>query len=237
MSLPRPVASPSEDTRDRLLSAAEELFMSQGFTAPSLRAITSRARVNLAAVNYHFGSRAALIREVLKRRLGPLNGARVAALDRLEAAAAGAPLPVEVILEALLLPALQLSQDPRNQGATVFRLLGRAFAEPADSMRTFLPAQHEETADRFREALSRALPHLPRTELVWRMHFAFGAIACTMAGDETLRLIAAGEADRSIDAGSIVRRLVPFLAAGLRAPVPAECLDAGEARPNTLRAA
>lgn len=237
MSGPRSPSPSTEDTRDRLLAAAEDLFMAQGFTAPSLRAITARARVNIAAVNYHFGSRAGLIRDVLKRRLGPLNSARVAHLDRLEAEAGGQPLAVEAILEALLVPALQLSRDPLGQGTTVLRLLGRALSEPADSMQSFLPAQYEEVAQRFREALARALPHLPRRELVWRMHFAFGAIAYTMAGDDALRLVATCEAENAQDAEAIVRRLVPFLAAGLRAPAPGEGVDAADPGSKTLRVA
>ena len=63
--------------------------MEHGFAETSLRMITARAEVNLAAVNYHFGSKEALIREVFQRHLGPLNAARIAYLDRLEAQAAG----------------------------------------------------------------------------------------------------------------------------------------------------
>jgi AcrR family transcriptional regulator len=76
-------------TRERILRAAEELFMDRGFASTSLRMITARAKVNLAAVNYHFGSKEALIREVFERQLAPLNRARIVYLDQLEAEARG----------------------------------------------------------------------------------------------------------------------------------------------------
>jgi AcrR family transcriptional regulator len=208
---------PGVETRERLLAAAESLFMEQGFRSTSLREITARAKVNLAAVNYHFGSKDALVREVLQRRLGPLNEARVQYLDRLEAEAAG-PLPVERILEALLLPALRLSRNPLEHGSTVLRLLGRAFSEPGDYMKDFLPDQYRVAARRFQQALGRAMPHLPEPELVWRMHFTFGAIAYVMAGDDALQLVASCQALEADNPEAIVRRLVPFLAAGLQAP-------------------
>lgn len=209
---------PGVETRERLLVTAEALFMEQGFRSTSLREITTRAKVNLAAVNYHFGSKDELVREVLRRRLGPLNAARVQYLDRLEAEASG-PLAVERILEALLVPALRITRSPLEQGATVLRLLGRAFSEPGDYMKDFLPDQYREAARRFQAALARALPHLPEAELVWRMHFTFGAIAYVMAGDDALKLVAQCEADAADDPEAIVRRLVPFLAAGFRAPL------------------
>ncbi len=209
---------PGVETRERLLAAAESLFMEQGFRSTSLREITARAKVNLAAVNYHFGSKEALVREVLQRRLGPLNEARVQYLDRLEAEAC-APLPVERILEALLLPALRLSRNPLGHGSTVLRLLGRAFSEPGDYMKDFLPDQYRVAARRFQQALGRAMPHLPEAELVWRMHFTFGAIAYVMAGDDALQLVASCRAEDADNPEAIVRRLVPFLAAGLQAPV------------------
>src|SRR5512146_465631 len=87
-------------TKERVLDTAEALFMEHGFEATSLRAITAAASVNLAAVNYHFGSKEELFQSVLTRRLDPMNQARVALLDRYERETPG-PLPCERILAAL----------------------------------------------------------------------------------------------------------------------------------------
>src|SRR5215208_2869630 len=82
----------SADTKTRILDAAESLFMEHGFEATSLRQLTSAAAVNLAAVNYHFGSKEELFQAVLTRRLDPMNQERFALLDELERAAHGRPL-------------------------------------------------------------------------------------------------------------------------------------------------
>lgn len=210
----------SPDTKERILAAAEALFMEQGYAATSLRAITAQAGVNLAAVNYHFGSKEALIREVFDRRLGPLNQARLDYLARVEFEAGGRPLTPEKILEAMITPVVQLSRDPLKRGAVFLRLLGRALSEPADTMKQVLPIHYRDVVLRFKEALVRALPDVPEQELVWRMHFTFGAMAYAMAGNDALQLITTCEVEDADDAEAIIRRLVPFLAAGLKAPVP-----------------
>ncbi len=194
--------------------------MELGYAATSLRMITAKAEVNLAAVNYHFGSKDALIREVFERRLGPLNSARIAHLDELELGACGGPLTIEQIMEAIVAPALQVSRNPLGGGAVFLRLLGRAFSEPADSMREILPAQYRQVVVRFKEALVRALPEIPDQELTWRMHFMFGALSYSLAGNDALKLIATCNLEGVDEPEAIIRRLVPFLAAGLRAPLP-----------------
>ena len=218
-------ASPAQiDTRERILRAAEALFMDRGFASTSLRMITTRAKVNLAAVNYHFGSKEELIREVFGRHLAPLNQARIAYLDRLEAAAGGQALSLEKIIEAIVTPPLLVSRDPLKGGAVFLRLLGRAFSEPTERMREFLPAQYREVVVRFKQALVRALPHVPEPELVWRMHFMFGAMSYAMAGNDALQLISTCNVEGADDAEGVIRRLVPFLTAGLQGTTSAASL-------------
>src|SRR5262245_16059580 len=115
-------------TKARILDAAEALFMEHGFEATSLRLITAAAGVNLAAVNYHFGSKEELFQSVLTRRLDPMNQARVALLDRYEREAAPGALACERILAALFVPALALARDKPRGGSNFLRLLGRAYA-------------------------------------------------------------------------------------------------------------
>src|SRR5215213_4334584 len=95
---------PQHETRTRILDAAEELFMLHGFEGTSMRVLTAAAGVNLAAVNYHFGSKDALIEALFRRRLDPMNGARVAELERLETAARGRALAQEQIIRAFIGP-------------------------------------------------------------------------------------------------------------------------------------
>src|SRR4051794_12129949 len=124
-----PLSNDSEhlDTKARILKVAERLFMEHGFSATSLRMITGEAKVNLASVNYHFGSKEALIEAVFTRRLAPLNEERVRQLDLLEKAAEGSALTVEQIVEAFVMSALRMGEDLSETGTVFLRLLGRTF--------------------------------------------------------------------------------------------------------------
>ena len=207
-------------TKDRILDAAEGLFMEHGFEATSLRSITAAASVNLAAVNYHFGSKEELFQAVLTRRLDPMNQRRLALLDRFERDATPAPLSCERIVVALFVPALELARNPELGGKNFLRLLGRAYADPAPFIRRFLSEQYAQMIARFKSAFGRALPHLPKKELSWRLHFIMGALSYTLAGTDALKLIAELNPKESANDEILLRRLAPFLLAGLKAPLP-----------------
>ncbi|NMG55330.1 TetR/AcrR family transcriptional regulator [Aromatoleum aromaticum] len=214
-----PAKSPAApETRHRILDAAEVLFVEHGFEATSMRMITGAARANLAAVNYHFGSKDALIQEVFRRRLTELNRQRLAALDRLEADAGGAALKPSRIVEAYFGPALQLAADTEHGGHTFMRLLGRTYTEPNTFIRKFLAEEYAAVLERFRAALYRALPDVPREEILWRFHFMMGAMSYALAGTDGLQLFAGCFDDA--DPGRLMPRLMSFLLGGLRAPLP-----------------
>ena len=223
-------------TKARILDAAEALFLAGGFDATSLRAITAAAGVNLAAVNYHFGSKEELFEAVLRRRLDPMNQARVDLLTRLEAETAPRPVACEEVLTALLMPALALARDPARGGKDFLRLVGRAYADPAPFVRHFLSEQYRPMIVRFKAAFARALPHLPPKELSWRLHFIMGALSYTLAGTDALKLIAEIAPDEHANDEVLLRRLAPFLLAGLTAPLPAAGAPAKDpARSRTLK--
>jgi AcrR family transcriptional regulator len=212
----------SADTKTRILDAAEHLFMEHGFEATSLRSLTSAASVNLAAVNYHFGSKEELFQAVLTRRLDPMNQERIVLLEKVEREAPGRPLSCEKILFAMLVPALKLARDERRGGKNFLRLLGRAYADPAPFIRHFLSARYAEMIGRYKEAFLRALPHLSRQELTWRLHFVMGALSYTLAGTDALKLFSQVTlTDRDNDE-LLLQRLAPFLVAGLKAPALAD---------------
>ncbi|MEO8103678.1 MAG: TetR/AcrR family transcriptional regulator [Betaproteobacteria bacterium] len=216
-----PVDRPAEtvDTKSRILDAAEELFMEHGFEATSLRLITTAAGVNLAAVNYHFGSKEELFQAVLTRRLDPMNQDRMRLLSAYEDAADGEALTCETIISAMFIPALKLARDHKTGGKNFLRLLGRAYADPAPFIREFLSSQYAAMIVRFRAAFTRALPHIPREELSWRLHFVMGALSYTLAGTDALKMIAQFQPGETENDEKVLRRLAPFLAAGLRSPV------------------
>src|SRR5881394_1177102 len=149
-------------TRARILNVAEELLGERGLDRVSIRDITRKAKVNLAAINYHFGSKEDLIAAVFERRVVPVNEARLAALDLAEKSA-GKRIPgLEAILEAFIRPALQASLKAPKGGTAFSKLFGRCLSEPSPEVEELLKRQFEPLAERLHAALKRALPRLSR---------------------------------------------------------------------------
>jgi len=217
--MPLRAVKPPHETRTRILDAAEELFMQHGFEGASMRMLTAKAGVNLAAINYHFGSKDALIEAVFHRRLDAMNTERIAQLDRLEQEAAGAPLAAEAIIRAFIGASLRMIEDARGGGRNFTRLLGRAYTEPAKPIRALIGQMYAPAMERFKAAFVRALPELPKDELVWRMHFMFGTLAYTLAATDTVQLIAGAKPEDRYDARLLEDRLTAFMGAGLHAPI------------------
>lgn len=221
-------AAQSSDTAERILDVAERLFMAHGYDGTSMRMITGEAQVNLAAVNYHFGSKEDLLREVFRRHLSWLNAERLQVLDALEAEAGGKPLKPSLIVEAFFGTLLKMGEEPALGGMTFLRLLGRTMTEPAAFIRTFFAGEYAEVMDRFKDALFRALPDVPREEIAWRFHFMLGAMSYAIAETDVLSLIdgfEVSESDVEAEAARQLKaRLMPFLLGGLRAPLPQQLL-------------
>src|SRR5688500_11044482 len=146
-----------KDTRSRILDVAEELFGERGLDRVSIRDITRKAKVNLAAINYHFGSKEDLIAAVFERRVVPVNEARLAALDAVEKAAGKRIPKLEAILEAFIRPALQCSLQAPKGGAAFAKLFGRCLSEPSPAVEALLQRQFEPLVKRMHAALRRAL--------------------------------------------------------------------------------
>ena len=156
-------------TRDRLLDSAERLFAENGVDATSLRHITNDAEANLASVNYHFGSKEELFRQVFARRIGPINQERLRLLDSCEAQ--GTP-SLECVLEAFLAPTLRLRSDPEQGGEHFMCLMGRLFSEPTE-WKTILMEEFNEIFQRFGTALQMALPEHAPIDLTWHLFFHY----------------------------------------------------------------
>jgi AcrR family transcriptional regulator len=195
------------NTKQKILDTAERLFGEQGYGATSLRQVIAEAEVNVAAVHYHFGSKEDLLDAIVTRKAGPLTEERLARLAEVEARAGENAPDLEGVLKSFLMPMAPIAE--RNP--TFVRLMGRMFIE--GMMPQIVERHFQETVRRFIGALSRALPHLTRDELLWRVHFMIGAMAHTMMGTPVFNLW-----DEQIDYATRLRRLVTFLCAGFRAP-------------------
>ena len=205
-------AGRGQPTRERILDAAEELFGQHGLEGTSLRQITKAAGVNLAAVNYHFQSKEALLREVVARRIEPLNHRRLELLEEAERAAAPNAPSLDSILNALLVPVVEL----HSSAANFVPIMGRMYTEPGVLIDAFIKEHIMPMVARVLPLLQRALPDLSATDIQWRMHFTFGAVAHVMAGAALIRAISGGKSDPS-DTDTVRRQLIPFLVAGFSA--------------------
>ena len=201
----------SASTKERILAAAEVLFAQRGFDGASLRQLTAAAGVNLAAVNYHFGSKDKLVEQVFRRRLDALNASRLAALSRI---AGGADTTVEDVLEAYIRPALDLSHD--GSGSLFMRVLARAFAEHDDSLRQFLSANYGHVMRQFTAEFARLLPQLSKPELYWRIDLVTGALTHAMSGFGMIQR--KSDVSEHAHREQTAQHLIRFAAAGLSHP-------------------
>ena len=202
-------------TTERILDSAERLFADHGFEGTSIRDIVDAAKVNLAAIHYHFRSKEALLEAVLTRRISIVNEARLERLAQAEEAAAPRTPSVEDILRAFIIPTVEFAQRDES-GATFVQLMSRMFTEPRFSLTNFLGRKFGETIARFCEALVHALPQLPREVVLWRAFFAIGAMHHLLCSSGKADLLSKG-LRRSTNDAEMTEYLVEFAVAGMSA--------------------
>lgn len=215
------------DTVTRILDTAEVLFAERGFAETSLRTITSKAKVNLAAVNYHFGSKKSLIQAVFARYLDPFTERFHRALDALEARHGGQAIPLEELLETLAGSVLEVPAE-RNSLKVFMRLLGLAYSQAQGHLRRYIQEEYGGVFTRFTALIRDATPELPDSERFWRLHFMLGSVIFTFSGLDALRDIAEKDYDEHVTVRDLVRRLRPVVVAAMQAPLPPS-LNAQEA--------
>ncbi len=202
----------SLSTPERILAAAETLFAEHGFDGTSLRQVTSAAGVNLAAVNYHFGSKDQLIHKILHRQLDELNAERSKSLEILQQKPGR---HLEDVLSAFIRPPLAMTFK-RSDGNIFVRVMVGAYLDRNADLRRFLSSQYGNVMERFIAEFARLLPHLDQKTLIWRLDLVIGALTYVMA-DFGVNKRRPGE-DREQHMLEAERQLVAFGAAGLRTP-------------------
>ncbi len=202
------------DTKEQILDAAESLFAEHGIGAVPLRRIIVAADVNSAAIHYHFGSKEELVRAVFRRRFDPINRARIELLNQVEQGAVKGQPSVEAVLYAMVAPPFRLDLSVQYR-----RLAGRLFTERSGYMEVIFNDLFREVEQRFNEALANALPDLPNKERSWRTFMAFGSMIFILREQEWIGKASGGLCVVEDPEGTIAR-LVQFMAAGLKAPVP-----------------
>ncbi len=206
--------------KERILDAAEELFARHGYDSASMRQLTARAKVNLAAVNYHFGGKESLYTAMISRRLRARYETRRANLERAEREAGVQPVPLPTVIELLVRPVFELSEDRSHGGAHVIRILGRSLAEPLPFMGAVLAAEFQPTMARFSQAVRRSVPQLSPEDFLWRLSFVVGAMQHTFAVLHRMSELTSGIC-RNDDHEGALRRFIEFAVGAFSAPAMA----------------
>lgn len=205
----------ADKTRGQIVAAAEKIFAEKGFRAMTLRAVTKAAHVNLAAVNYHFGSKTNLMRAVIERRTLPINAERLQRLDALVARHAPKPVPLEDIFEALFRPLFEHAMTEKGSDHTFMQMVGRALTEPADFIRKMHKEFLTELSRRFLSELKRACPELPERDLQLRFYLSVSCMLGTIAEQVRLENISDGKFSGK-DLDKICDELTAFVVAGFK---------------------
>ncbi len=198
-----------------LLEAAQRLFAANGFEKVSMRVLTQEAGVNLAAVNYHFGSKEGLIEAVVESYINPVNELRLQRLT--DAEAEGTP-GVETILDCFLRPVLESVRSSALSEKLFFQMMGRCMNDrglgnlPATSIALF-----EKVTTRYPVALQRICPQLKLEEILWRLHFTVGALIHVLIHTEGLRIVSRGKIGNPSVEG-ILTMVKSYCSAGIQAP-------------------
>ncbi len=204
------------ETQIRILDSAERLFAASGFEGTSLRTITADAKVNLAAVNYHFGSKEALLEAVLRRRIAPVNEERLSRLDALEAKSGGRSLNARHVLRAFIEPPFLKMGEWGEAGQKFMQIIGRTYADTSPKIQDMFLRQFGTVIERFTAAFQNALPDLAPEVVNRRLHFVIGGMAHTLAWSNKL----CDRSDEGEAAEVLLEDLIRFAAAGLKTPVP-----------------
>ncbi len=206
-----------QDTKERILDAAEYLFAQDGYGGTSLRSITGRARVNLAAVNYHFGTKKKLVEDVIKRRILPLNTIRNEKLDEVisDAEGKGKRPDIKAVMAAFIEPTL-LFRESVPGAEHFFTFIGRSFTDPDNTVRQVFLKYIMPLFNKLFETTSEALPNHPQDIVFWRLHFTMGALFHTLHVCGNVKNEFQGMND-NMDGKKLINLIIPYVTAGMKA--------------------
>lgn len=213
------MAQSNSTTIDQILNAAEALFAEKGFAETSLRSITSEAGVNLAAVNYHFGSKQKLIQAVFARFLDPFSKHLNTQLKERFGDAQKNPPDIKELLElfAYTIYAMR-SERLKTKDQTFVRLIGLAYNQGEGHLLKFIREQYGDVFIRYMALYQQACPNVPNEELFWRVHFSLGATMFSLSSFEILGSIAPkGSFAEPPSVITVYKYIIPFLVAGMSA--------------------
>ena len=190
------------------------MFAHAGFHHTTMRAITAKAGVNLSAVNYHFGSKEALLRAIFDEYLIPLNAERMYRLNAVarKVQEQGVPPLLDEVMRCFMEPTLALFS--KDSGSASFRIIvGRAISEPDQTVREIFLQRVMPVIDLLLDLLCQAMVHSTREEVAWKLRFALGAMSHTLSSSTHHPLFNMGKVKETHE---IVEMLILFIVKGMQ---------------------
>ncbi|WP_290699262.1 TetR/AcrR family transcriptional regulator [Amphritea sp.] len=204
-------------TAKKIMLAAEALFAEQGFAETTMREITSAAKVNLAAVNYHFGSKKGLISAVAEKYLNPLVTTLHDAVSERKQVQPHGTISAEELLEILMRSLLQVGKSKQFALPVFMRLLELIYMKNQEELRTAMVARYGGSFSEYVALLRIDSAVMSDEEFFWRLHFLLGSIVFTLSNFQTLVAIEMREYERAAEVERTLHRMIPVLVAGLQA--------------------
>ncbi len=211
----RETTLPESGSKRNLFDAAQQLIAEKGFEAVSVRHITHLAKTNVAAVNYHFGSRDALLRMVMMRYLVPINEERLVRLETIERKSSGKAAPLEEVIDAFVRPLVTQARKSELSERLFYKLIGRIFAEYGDGMPKEIEDHLRQIVERFTRSFAKALPTVAMEDLVWRIHYLVGGLIHLLTHQDVIQRLPNGAAGAPTMEATL-SRFIRFAVAGLR---------------------
>ena len=202
------------DTKTKILDVAEKLFAEKGIQATSIRQIVKEAGVNVASIHYHFGSKEAVIQEIIRRRIGPINAEKIKRLDEIEEHKDRQTPELEAVLRAFVEPHIYMQQIAGEKANIIMKLMVQL--DNTIKSQVLHESSVYEVFQRFLNVLHRILPKLPMAELQWRFKFMFGSLHVLMAEHSLPPDNPFKEYKYSLE--EIMDCIINFLMAGMLAP-------------------
>ncbi|WP_293265913.1 TetR/AcrR family transcriptional regulator [Neptunomonas sp.] len=204
-------------TANQILKAAEALFSEQGFPETTMRQITAAADVNLAAVNYHFGSKQGLIEAVSEKYLSPFcDYIENAVVERL-GGSSDKTVTSNELMEMVMRALLEVRQGNAHALSMFMRLLDLSYMKSQTVLREYMFHQYHEKLERFLTLLRDDVSPMEDDEFFWRLHFLMGSMVFTLSNFQTLASIEKNEFDKEVEIENVLHRMIPVLTAGLQA--------------------
>ena len=205
-------------TRERLLHTTESLFAKRGFGGLTLRDISSKSGTNLASAHYHFGSKEAMVMEMLKLRIRPINQKRLAYLTEAKKKSPHRPLTTFEIMRALILPiGDEIAKSPHTR-KSLGQLVARTFTEPENFIQTMHKRFFGEICEVFMKELRKTHPKSTDENLYWNLHLCISSMLGTLAQHRRLKDFSNGKCNED-DTNEMIERLINFVATGFEAGI------------------